>query len=107
MAGVPIRATLIGHEGKSEPSLFDGLSAMIVEDLRFDKRVSAMLMSVIINAAVRIGVDPITLLERTSVFATSRTAEWMLALGKQYQATGYSGLMGFTEGVTSEGFTYF
>ncbi len=91
----------------SEAFLFDGLLALIIEDLREDDRETTMVMSVMINAAVRIGVDPIALIERAVLFATPNTAERILSIGNRYRETKNSSLMGFRAEMTAEGFSYF
>jgi len=101
------RSAIQGVRRSSESLIFDGRSALIVEDLREDDRVTRMVMSIIINAAVRLGIEPAALIERAVTFATPNTAERVLAIGKRYQDTKNSSLMGFREGFTNEGFTYF
>src|SRR5262249_22047157 len=53
-----------GVRRSSEELIFDGLCAVVVEDSREDYRVTRMILSVIINATVRIEADPITLFEK-------------------------------------------
>jgi hypothetical protein len=65
-----------------------------------------MLLSVVINAAVRIGADLVALFGRAAEVATPEIAEALSSVLQQYLKDGNSSLMGHRAYQDPEGLTY-
>ncbi|HEV3312386.1 MAG TPA: hypothetical protein VG815_17890, partial [Chloroflexota bacterium] len=70
-----------------------GLMALVLEDKRSDYRETLMLLSVVINAAVRIGADLVQMFDRATEVATPKIAETLRVVLQEYLKDGNSSLM--------------
>jgi hypothetical protein len=92
---------------RADPGLIAaGIMALVVEDERSDYRETMMLLSVVINAAVRIGADLVALFDRAAEVATPEIAEALSSVLQQYLKDGNSSLMGHRAYQDPEGLTY-
>ena len=82
--------------------------ALVVEDEQPqpDYRETLMLLSVVINAAVRIGADLVEMFDRAGEVATPETAEALRDVLQMYLKDGNSSLMGHRAYDDPEGLTY-
>jgi len=87
--------------------IFKALMALVIEDERSDYRESIMLSTVIINAAVRVHVDPVELFNRALVHSTPRMSEALVEYLDDYIRTKSSALMGHRCDATNEGIVYY
>jgi hypothetical protein len=92
---------------RADPGLIAaGIMALVVEDERSDYRETMMLLSVVINAAVRIGADLVALFDRAAEVATPEIADALRSVLQQYLKDGNSSLMGHRAYQDPEGTTY-
>ena len=92
---------------RSDPGLIAaGLIALVLEDERSDYRETLMLLSVAINAAVRIGADLVEMFDRAAEVATPEIAEAFRDVLQLYLKDGNSSLMGHRAYDDPEGLTY-
>ncbi len=92
---------------RTDPALIDaGLMALVLEDERSDYRETLMLLSVVVNAAVRIGADLVEMFDRAAEVATPEIAEALRVVLQEYLKDGNSSLMGHRAYDDPEGLTY-
>jgi hypothetical protein len=92
---------------RTDPALISaGLMALVLKDERSDYRETLMLLSVVINAAVRIGADLDEMFDRAAEFATPEIAETLRCVLQDYLRDGNSSLMGHRAYDDPEGLTY-
>jgi hypothetical protein len=92
---------------RTDPALIAaGLMALVLEDERSDYRETLMLLSVVINAAVRIGADLVEMFDRAAEVATPEIAEALRSVLHEYLKDGNSSLMGHRAYDDPEGLTY-
>ena len=92
---------------RTDPALIDaGLMALVLEDERSDYRETLMLLSVVINAAVRIGADLVEMFDRAAEVATPEIAEALTCVLEEYLKDGNSSLMGHRAYDDPKGMTY-
>jgi hypothetical protein len=92
---------------RTDPALIAaGLMALVLEDERSDYRETLMVLSVVINAAVRIGADLVEMIDRAAEVATPKTAKTLRVVLQNYLKDGNSSLMGHRAYDDPEGLTY-
>jgi hypothetical protein len=92
---------------RTDPALIAaGLMALVLEDERSDYRETLMLLSVVINAAARIGADLVEMFNRAARVATPEVAEALRVVLQEYLKDGNSSLMGHRAYDDPEGLTY-
>jgi hypothetical protein len=86
--------------------LFEGLIAHALENGCYDTRENIIILSILYRSAVKLGLDPFELFEKTATYATEPMAAILKAFPNRSDLDKSIETMGFKEASDQDGFLY-
>jgi hypothetical protein len=101
------RMAILAVRECSPQRVFYGLMGIILEDFRFDMREDLLVLSLLLNSAIRIKADPDEIFENACIYARSEVASTLLQyLRNNKHKKKIIQQMGYEEKMTPNGFDY-
>lgn len=97
------RMAILGVREHSIQRIFEGLIALVIEDLRYDSREALLILSLLYHSASKISADPINMFDKAAMFASREMAN-ILSDFARYPTPIYK--MGYIETISDDGFKY-